>query len=56
MKVGIVGGASFADPDGLLEGRGKRHRHIVLKTAADLDRAAVRDLVRAAGRACRERR
>jgi hypothetical protein len=47
VKLGLVGGA-LSDPHGLLEGRGKVHRYIALKTAADLDKAGVRQLVQAA--------
>ena len=43
--------ASLADPDGLLEGTGKRHRHVKLRTVADVRAPALRDLlVRAAAR------
>lgn len=55
VKLGIVGGAFFDDPHRLLQGSGTVHRHIVLKTPADLKRSGVKDLVKAAGRACRER-
>jgi len=34
--LGIVGGASMPDPNGLLEGAGKKHRYVVLNEAADL--------------------
>jgi len=36
VKLGIVGGASLPDPNGLLEGAGKKHRYVVLNEAADL--------------------
>ncbi len=36
VKLGIVGGASMPDPNGLLEGAGKKHRYVVLNEAADL--------------------
>ena len=36
VKLGIVGGASLPDPNGLLEGAGKKHRYVVLTEAADL--------------------
>jgi hypothetical protein len=55
VKLGIVEGAAMADPHHLLEGSGKRHRHIALKTPADLERRGVADLVRSAHRAWRER-
>ena len=55
VKLGIVSGAALADPEGLLEGTGKRHRHIALRTPADLHRGGVQALVRAAGGAARQR-
>ena len=48
VKLALTRGASLPDPDHLLEGAGKVHRHIVIKTPADVDRAGVRKLVRAA--------
>ncbi len=41
-------GAELDDPRGLLRGSGNRMRHIVLESAATLDRAPVRALVREA--------
>ena len=38
IKLGIVGGASLPDPNGLMEGAGKKHRYVVLNEAADLIR------------------
>src|ERR1043165_707887 len=38
VKLGIVGGASLPDPNGLMEGAGKKHRYVVLKEAADLEK------------------
>jgi len=34
LKVGILRAADLPDPDGVLEGTGKRHRYIDLKTNA----------------------
>jgi len=48
VKLGLAGGAKLADPTGLLEGTGKVHRYIVVKTPDDLQKAGVRTLVRAA--------
>jgi hypothetical protein len=48
VKLGVVGGATLPDPKGLLEGSGKVHRHVVVKTADDLRKPGVRPLVRAA--------
>jgi hypothetical protein len=36
VKLGVVGGASLPDPNGLMEGAGKKHRYVVLNEAADL--------------------
>jgi hypothetical protein len=38
-------GATLADPEKLLQGRGKAMRHIVLESAATLDRPGVRNLM-----------
>lgn len=55
VKVGFVNGAELADPKGLLEGSGKKHKYIQLKTASDLDRAGVKQLVQTAYAAWRRR-
>jgi hypothetical protein len=44
-------GTELADPDGLLEGTGKRARHVRIVTASELANPAVRRLLEAA--ACR---
>ena len=41
-------GVELPDPDGALKGSGKHVRHIVLRTADDLDRTEVRALIREA--------
>jgi len=46
VKLGLVGGIDLDDPHKLLEGAGKRHRHIVIEEAADLRQPGVRELVR----------
>jgi hypothetical protein len=56
VKLGLAGGATLPDPKGLLEGSGKVHRHIVVKTADDLRKPGVRPLVRAALTAWQKRR
>ena len=38
-------GAGMPDPKGLLKGKGKVVRHIVLASAADLDQSAIQDLM-----------
>ena len=51
VNLGVYDGASLPDPDELLEGTGKRHRHVKLRTLADVRAPALRDLlVRAAAR------
>jgi len=44
-------GRALADPHGLLEGEGKQVRRLTLAAAADVDRPAVRALIRQAVRA-----
>ena len=55
VKIGFVRGAELPDPTRLLEGSGKRHKYIQLKTASDLDRSGVKQLVEAACAAWRQR-
>ncbi len=38
-------GVDLPDPSGLLEGTGRRARHVKNRSVADADRAAVRDLI-----------
>lgn len=47
-SVGFFLGASLADPDGLLEGTGKRMRHVKLRPGEEIDAAALSDLIAAA--------
>lgn len=47
VKLGIVGGASLPDPNGLLEGAGKKHRYVVLNDPADLKKKGIKELLRA---------
>ena len=48
VNVGFFYGALLEDPAGLLEGSGKRMRHVKLQPGADLDAASLRDLIDAA--------
>jgi hypothetical protein len=48
VNVGFFYGAVLEDPAGLLEGSGKRMRHVKLKPGTELNTAALRDLVDAA--------
>jgi hypothetical protein len=45
VKLGIVDGATLADPDRLLAGMGKRHKYVELTSDADVLRPGVRALV-----------
>jgi hypothetical protein len=45
VSLFFLHGASLPDPNKILKGGGKQARHIVLKTAADLDHPALRDLM-----------
>lgn len=55
VKLGVAEGASIADPRRLLQGSGKRHRHVPLRRVDDLARPGLRELVRAAEAAWHER-
>jgi len=55
VNLGFYHGASLRDPGRLLEGTGKRLRHVKLRTVAEASRAAVVTLLRQA-RAERERK
>ena len=48
VNVGFFYGAALEDPAGLLEGSGKRMRHVKLKPGLELNTAALRDLIDAA--------
>jgi hypothetical protein len=47
-NVGFFQGAELEDPAGLLEGTGKRMRHVKVRPGADLDAAALDALIKAA--------
>ena len=47
VKVGVVRGSELPDPKGLLEGSGKVHRHVALKSPADLERPGLKPLLKA---------
>ena len=42
VKVGLVGSAEWPDPDGLLEGTGKRHRYVACDSNAAAERPGLR--------------
>ena len=48
VKLGVARGTSLPDPKKLLTGSGKANRHVVIKTADDLETPGLRQLVRAA--------
>ncbi len=48
VQFGFLTGSSLADPDGLLEGTGRYVRHIKVRRAGDIDRAAFGALLRQA--------
>jgi hypothetical protein len=48
VNVGFFNGAMLDDPTGLLEGSGKRMRHVKLTPDAKVDGAALRGLIKAA--------
>ena len=47
-NVGFFRGAALRDPGGLLQGSGKRMRHVKVRPGADIDEAALRGLIEAA--------
>ena len=48
MNVGFYHGAALDDPAGLLEGSGKRMRHVKLRPGVSIDAAALSALIDAA--------
>jgi hypothetical protein len=48
VNVGFFHGAALPDPAGLLEGTGKRMRHVKLKPGVEVDASALNALVTAA--------
>jgi hypothetical protein len=48
ITLGIGHGSELPDPANLMEGTGKVHRHVKLKTKADLDNPALKALLKAA--------
>ncbi len=55
VSVGFYHGASLPDPAGLLEGSGKRMRHVKLRWGQPADEAALAGLIAAAYRDIRAR-
>lgn len=48
VKLGLAYGASLSDPQKLLGGDGKVHRHMAFRTPADVRRPGVKPLLKAA--------
>jgi hypothetical protein len=48
VRLGIAGGASLDDPAGLMQGRGRVHRHVRVADATAADDPALQDLMRRA--------
>ena len=55
VKIGLVRGSELDDPRGLLEGSGKVHRYIQMKSPADLRRPGISALIKATDAAWRKR-
>ena len=55
VKLGIVYGASLPDPNNLMTGAGKVHRHVPLRSPADVCRPGLKALLQAALEAQRAR-
>jgi hypothetical protein len=55
VSVGFFQGATLPDPHRLLEGTGKRMRHVKLKPGEAIDTAALRALIEAAYAGIKER-
>lgn len=55
VKLGIARGAELPDPARLLQGAGKVHRHVQLRSPADLERPELKRLLAAALAAFRSR-
>ena len=53
--VGFFQGAELADPAGIMEGAGKRMRHVKLRSGREVDEAALRNLIAEAYRDMQER-
>ena len=56
VNLGIAYAMKLADPRKLLEGTGKLHRHVKLKSESDLERAGLKSLLEAASAAAITRR
>jgi hypothetical protein len=55
VKLGLFRGAELPDPKKLMAGEGKVHRHVQLRSPADLDRPGLKALLQTALKAWRAR-
>ena len=55
VKLGVAHGAGLPDPRGLLEGSGKIHRYVPLNKPSDLRTPGLKQLMKSAAKAWRER-
>ncbi len=55
VKVGIARGTELPDPHGLLQGSGKVHRHVQLRSVDDVANPGLKQLLEAALAAWKER-
>jgi hypothetical protein len=55
VKLGIFRGAELPDPKNLMTGEGKVHRHVPLRSPADLERPGLKPLLKTALKAWRAR-
>jgi len=55
VKLGLNQGATLNDPQGLLRGNGKVHRHVPLQNPKDLKQPGLKALVNGARTLCQER-
>ena len=55
VKLGIARGSELPDPKRLMQRSGKVHRHVQLRTTADLKQSGLKALLKAALAACKKR-
>jgi hypothetical protein len=55
VKIGIAHGSELPDPARLMQGKGKVHRHVQLRTTADLNQPGLKPLINAALSAWQQR-
>jgi hypothetical protein len=55
VKVGVARGTELPDPHRLLQGAGRVHRHVQLKTLADVEHPGLKQLLEAALAAWKQR-